>query len=71
MKISTRTVLHADDGMVLTDGEVYGRTIMLAEGRTVEGFHEITEAEHEAIVAEEEAEAEKETEGDITDDNNS
>jgi hypothetical protein len=71
MKISTRTVLHADEGMVLTDGTIYGRTIMLAEGRSAEEFHEITKAEHDAIVAEEETAAEKDAEGNITDDNNS
>lgn len=71
MKISTRTVLHADEGMVLTDGTVYGRTVMLGDGRTAEEFHEITEAEYEAAIAEEEAAAEEEAEGGITDDSNS
>lgn len=57
MKISTRTVLHADEGMVLTDGETYGRTIMLGEGRSAEEFHEITKAAYEEILSKQ-AEAE-------------
>lgn len=56
MKISMRTVLHADEGMVLTDGEVYGRTIMLGDGRSAEEFHEITEAEYEEITKRNETE---------------
>lgn len=52
MKIETRTVLKADEGKILTDGEIYGRTIMLAEGRSADEFHEITEAEYNSIMAE-------------------
>ena len=52
MKIETRTVLKADEGKILTDGEIYGRTIMLAEGRSADEFHEITEAEYNRIMAE-------------------
>ncbi len=55
MKISTRTVLQADEGMILTDGESYGRTVMLAEGRSAEEFHEITEEEYDEIIREQEA----------------
>ena len=45
----TTTVLKADEGKILTDGEVYGRTIYLANNRSPEEFHEITEAEYEEI----------------------
>ena len=62
MKVSTRTVLDADEGMVLTDGEVYGRTIMLGEGRSAEEFREITEAEYEEILAKQAEEASQITE---------
>lgn len=41
------TVLKADEGKVLTDGEIYGKTIYLAKNRSPEEFHEITEAEYE------------------------
>ena len=47
------TVLIADDGKILTDGVVYGRTIYLAKNRSPEEFHEITEAEYEEIREEE------------------
>lgn len=56
MKISTRTVLTADEGMILTDGKSYGRTAMLGEGRKADEFHEITEEKYnELIKAQEEA----------------
>jgi hypothetical protein len=35
--------------MVLTDGETYCKTVYLADGTTADGWHEITEAEHEEI----------------------
>lgn len=49
MKIETRIVLRADEGKYLTDGETYGKVIMLGEGRSAEEFHEITKAEYEEI----------------------
>ena len=58
MKIETRTVLKADEGKILTDGEVYGRIIMLGEDRNAEEFHEITEAEYNSIMASLDAEVE-------------
>lgn len=59
MKTETITtmLLKADEGKVLTDGEVYGRTIYLANNRSPEEFHEITEAEYEEIQKQNEAEA--------------
>lgn len=50
------TVLCADEGKILTDGKVYGRTIYLAKNRSPEEFHEITEAEYEEIQSKLEAE---------------
>lgn len=44
-----KTILIADDGMVLTDGETYCKTVYLADGASSDNWHEITEAEHEEI----------------------
>ena len=48
--------LIADEGKVLTDGTIYGREIFLGKGRSADEFHEITEAEYNAIL---EAQAEE------------
>ena len=42
-----RTVLYADEGKVITNGEIYGTTIFLAEGMEVEEFTEISKEEYE------------------------
>ena len=51
-----RKVVKANDGMILTNGEIYGKTIYLADGVSAKDFHEITDAEYEAILAAQESE---------------
>ena len=51
--MKTMITIYADEGKVLTNGEVYGTTISLAEGETAEGFREITKAEHDEILQKE------------------
>lgn len=52
MKI--RKTLHADDGMVLTNGEVYGTQISLEEGEDESSYVEITEERYQEILKEQE-----------------
>ena len=54
--MKSRTVLYADPGMVLTDGETYGKQIFLAEDRSADEFYEITE-ERAAEIEREQLEA--------------
>ena len=48
--------LTASEGMILTNGEVYGREIYLGCNDSAENWHEITSEEYENILAEKEAE---------------
>ena len=48
-----RTVIYADEGKILTNGETYGRQIFLAEGELISDYHEITEERYEEIIAQE------------------
>ena len=52
--MKTRKIIYADEGKILTNGEIYGRTIFLAEGVDEKDFHEITEAEYEEILRKQE-----------------
>lgn len=45
--------IEARNGMILTNGEIYGRTIFLGTNLNKEDFHEITVEEYERILAEE------------------
>ena len=49
-----RTSIKAHDGMILTNGEIYGTEIFLADGLKAEYFHEITKVEYERIMEEQE-----------------
>lgn len=54
--MKTRKIIYADEGKILTNGEIYGRQIYLAEGVSETDFYEITEEEYQAKMAELEAE---------------
>ena len=46
--------LEAEEGKILTDGNIYGSVIFLAIDRKPEEFYEITKEEYDAIMAEQE-----------------
>jgi hypothetical protein len=46
-----RKILHARDGMILTNGEIYGTQIYLADGVDASAFYEITREVYEKIMA--------------------
>ena len=50
--MKTRKVIYADEGKILTNGEIYGKQIFLAEGVSETDFHEITEEEYDNILVE-------------------
>lgn len=50
-----RIVLHAEEGKVLTNGEIYGKQIFLAETETADAFYEITEEEYNKVLEEQES----------------
>lgn len=48
--MKTRKVLYADEGKMLTNGEIYGTRIYLAEGMSENDFHEISVEEYSEIM---------------------
>ena len=44
-----QTILKADDGMYLTNGETYGKTVVLPESADTNDWYEITEKEYNEI----------------------
>jgi hypothetical protein len=44
-----RTSIKASEGHILTNGEIYGVEIFLADGADADAFHEITMSEYEKI----------------------
>jgi hypothetical protein len=54
-EIIKRIKLTATDGMVLTNGEAYGRVVYLSANDSAENWHEITEAEYEELTNDEES----------------
>ena len=49
--MADRTILTADEGMVLTNGINYGRVIYLAQGADPTAYYQITQAEYEVALA--------------------
>ena len=49
-----RIILTASDGMILTDGEIYGTKIYLAAGMSPDAFREISLEQYEKQEIEEE-----------------
>lgn len=52
MQTKTYVMLTADEGMILTNGEVYGKVIALGNGDAPENYREISQADYEAFLAE-------------------
>lgn len=48
-----RTSIKAKEGYILTNGEIYGTEIFLAEGMSAEDFHEIPKEKYERMMEEE------------------
>lgn len=48
-----RKIITAKDGMILTNGEIYGFRIALGDWDSEENYHEIPVEEYEQILAEE------------------
>ena len=44
--------IEADEGKILTDGNIYGSVIFLGADKSANDFYEITKEEYEAIMAE-------------------
>ena len=61
MKMTTIELrkLTASDGMVLTNGEAFGKEIYLGVNDSADNWHEITEDEYNNILAEQEADIEE------------
>lgn len=54
----TRVVLIADEGKMLTNGEVYGKSIVLGDWDSANNYREITVEEYNELQAKLESESE-------------
>ena len=52
--MKVRKMITAEEGHILTDGNVYGEIIFLADGQTEGDFYEITNEEYRAIMKDKE-----------------
>lgn len=48
-----RIVLNANEGMILTNGEIYAKIIELGDWDSPDNYREITEEEYNALMTEE------------------
>ena len=48
--MNIRKIIYADKGKILTNGTIYGKQIILADGESEADFHEITEAAYKKIL---------------------
>ena len=55
--MKTMITIFADEGKILTNGEIFGTTISLAEGESADKYYEITKDEYEKITEAEAGEA--------------
>jgi hypothetical protein len=44
------TKITADDGKILTNGDVYGKVIVLGFGDSLDNYHEISTEEYEKLL---------------------
>lgn len=56
MKVNTITqvILQAEEGHYLTNGETYGKTVILPSAEAAKNWHEITKQAYDAIVKKQE-----------------
>ena len=54
--MKSRTCLYANEGKILTDGEIYGRIIYLAIDANADAFYEISDEEYAEILKAQEQE---------------
>lgn len=47
-----RDYIEASEGMILTDGNIYGQKIFLADGIDENTFYEITREEYDKLIEE-------------------
>lgn len=52
MIIENAIILKADEGMTLTNGEAFGKVVYLGKNDAKENWHEITDAEAQAMMEE-------------------
>ena len=53
-EVIKQTILTADEGMYLTNGETYGKTVVVPESANTNEWYEITDIEYNRIVESEE-----------------